>query len=167
MLLCGCDDDSGLYQASKRRKKSKKKQASQEPAVVEIVKAKESFTYSPVGKRDPFRSYLADLSQAQTVVKKRNVAPTEEFEISQYRLVGVISGTSQPRALVEDPGARGHTLRIGSKLGKSGGRVTRISSAGIVVVEEYRAPTGERVRQTIVVDLPKEKATGLGPRSAR
>ena len=57
--------------------------------------------------------------------------------------------------MVEDPTGTGHTLRIGSRLGKNGGRVTRITSLGIVVTEEFRAPTGERVRVPIQIPLPK------------
>ena len=37
--------------------------------------------------------------------------------------------------MVEDPDGEGHVLKMGSKLGKNGGRVTRIFSKGIRVIE--------------------------------
>jgi type IV pilus assembly protein PilP len=114
------------------------------------------FTYSPVGKRDPFRSYLADLAeQSLEHSPQRKREETEEYELDQYRLTGIITGTAQPKAMVEDPGGRGHVLHIGSRMGKNGGRIARISSGGIVVVEETRDPTGKKVRLPITIKLPK------------
>jgi type IV pilus assembly protein PilP len=109
-----------------------------------------------VGKRDPFRSYLAEAERAaaQGQREKKREA-TEEFELDQYRLTALITGTAQPKAMVEDPQGKGHTLRIGSRLGRNGGRVTRITSLGITVTEEIRTPTGERVRVPIQILLPR------------
>lgn len=113
------------------------------------------FTYSPVGKRDPFRSYLADLDAEKTKNSGRKLQATEQYALDQYRLTGLITGTSQPRAMVVDPKGMGHVLHIGSRIGKNGGRVTRITSSGIVIVQEYRAATGERMRVRITKKLPQ------------
>jgi Tfp pilus assembly protein PilP len=58
--------------------------------------------------------------------------------------------------MVEDPEGVGHTLRVGSRLGRNGGRVTRISATGIVVVEEFVDPLGKRVRVPITMKLPED-----------
>jgi len=116
---------------------------------------KPQFSYSPIGKRDPFRSYLADLAAAGPSSDMRKVQETEKYEMDQYKLKGIISHTSAPKALVEDPTGRGHVLRLGTPLGKHGGRVTRITSTGIVVTEEFRGPTGRRIRVPIMIDLPR------------
>ncbi|MEL6544691.1 MAG: pilus assembly protein PilP, partial [Myxococcota bacterium] len=120
------------------------------------------FSYSPVGKRDPFRSYLAELGDVRQQTVKRPVQATERFELDQYRLTGLITGTSQPKALVEDPDKVGHTVRIGSYIGKNGGVITRITSDGFVVTEEFRAPTGELVKVPITVKLPKPEIEIVG-----
>ncbi len=124
---------------------------------------KQVWSYSPVGKRDPFRSYLADLAEsAQGKTPAREFQPTEEYDLGQYRLTALVTGTSQPKAMVEDPKGTGHTLRIGSRLGKNGGRITRISGQGMIVVEEYRDPaTGKRIRVPITVPMRKEQIDGL------
>lgn len=115
-----------------------------------------TWSYSPVGKRDPFRSYLADLAeQATRPDDERRTEETEKYELDQYRLTGLITGTAQPKAMVEDPAGKGHVLHLGSHLGKRGGRVTRIGNDLIVVTEEIRAPTGERVLVPINIRLPK------------
>ena len=115
-----------------------------------------TFTYNPVGKRDPFRSFLADLESQRESESQRPLAATEQFEIDQYRLTALVTGTSQPKAMVEDPAGVGHTLRVGSRLGKNGGRVTRISANGVMVTEEFVNAVGKRVRVPITLKLPDE-----------
>jgi type IV pilus assembly protein PilP len=114
-----------------------------------------SWAYSPVGKRDPFRSYLAELRQQKQSGQERKIEETEKFELDQYQLRGLVTGTAQPSAMVEDPEGKGHVLHVGSKLGKNSGRVTRITSVAIIVTEEKPAPTGERVRVPITIALPQ------------
>lgn len=111
----------------------------------------DELSYEAVGKRDPFRSFIGDMEESKP---EKKLEPTEEYELDQYRLTGLITGTAQPKAMVEDPKGRGHTLRIGSRLGKKGGRVTRITSTGIVVTEEMRHE-GERILVPIQIELPK------------
>lgn len=134
------------------------------PAATTAVPPKQapSWTYSPVGMRDPFRSYLADLSENKKNEPSKKSEETEKYELDQYRLTGLITGTAQPKAMVEDPKGDGHVLRIGSRLGKNGGVVTRITATGIVVTEEFRAPTGERVRVPITIKLPQPELNLVG-----
>lgn len=154
LVLPGCGDDEPVAEESQPIDKSAilKGAQVQAPAKKKVLEA-ERFTYSPVGKRDPFRSYLAELKETQRT-SMRPVQATEKYELDQYRLTGIIHGTSQPKAMVEDPEGVGHTLRVGSRLGRNGGRVTRISAKGIVVVEEFVNPIGRRVRVPITLKLP-------------
>ena len=124
-------------------------------------KKKVEFYYNPVGKRDPFRSFIAIMQETHTPKNKRQrqLEDTETYELNQYQLTALISGTSNPLAMVEDPTGEGHVLRVGSRIGKNGGRVTRITSTAVVVIEEFRAPTGERVRVPITVKLPEAGQT--------
>ncbi len=127
-------------------------------AATPVVPQPPVWSYSSIGKRDPFRSDLA--VEAASSQREVELEETERFELDQYRLTGLLTGTAQPKAMVEDPTGTGHTLRIGSRLGRNGGRVTRIGVlgrgvVGIVVTEEFRAPTGERVRVPIQIPLPK------------
>lgn len=119
--------------------------------------AKPVYAYNPVGKRDPFRSYLLELRARGDGEKRTPPKKTERFELDQYRLTGIMSGTSQPRALVEDPSGEGHALHIGSPLGKNKGRVTRISSRQIIVVEQFRNAKGELMRVPITIKLPQDE----------
>jgi type IV pilus assembly protein PilP len=111
--------------------------------------------YSPIGKRDPFTSYLVQLQDAGKEKPQRKLEATEQFELDQYKLTGLVTGTSQPKAMLEDPNSKGHVVHIGSRLGKNAGVVTRITTEAMVVTEEFRTPTGDKVRVPITIKLPQ------------
>lgn len=119
------------------------------------LKPKQQFVYSSVGKRDPFRSYLADMDSPEEKTT-RPVHATEKYTLDQYRLTGLVTGTSQPKAMVEDPEGLGHTLHVGSRIGKNRGRVTRISASGVLIIEEFINPVGQKVRVPITLKLPED-----------
>ena len=158
----GCEEgDTWNPRPHKKKPKAKKADTDKADDTSKTKAADHQFVYNPVGKRDPFRSYLSVIKEEGEPKQERELEQTERFELDQYRLVALISGTSQPRAMVEDPNNEGHIIRIGSRLGKNGGRITRISNNTIVVVEEFRAPTGERVRVPITVKLPQEEELAI------
>jgi type IV pilus assembly protein PilP len=140
----------------RRGQKTRAKVQRKEEEIVDTVD-RSKFTYNPIGKRDPFRSFIEIMRDTATPKQLRQLEKTEKFELNQYTLVALVSGTSQPRAMVEDPEGYGHVLKIGTRLGTNGGRVTRISSTLVVVVEEYRSPTGERIRVPITIRLPQDE----------
>ncbi|MFC1610149.1 pilus assembly protein PilP [Myxococcota bacterium] len=158
-LCLGCGEDS-QQPAAQKETTPVANPTQAKPLTAEAMppstpaKPEQVWSYSPVGKRDPFRSYLADMGRSKGK-KEKNPEDTEMFELDQYRLTGLVTGTAQPKAMVEDPDGKGHVLRIGSRLGKNGGRITRIAVDGIVVTEEFRAPTGERIRVPIEIKLPQ------------
>jgi type IV pilus assembly protein PilP len=151
--LAGCD--GGEPQQVAPAKAAAAKATAAKAATAEAPSDQVAFSYNPIGKRDPFRSYLADIDQLQRDEPKRRLEPTEMFDIDQFRLTGLVTGTSQPKAMVEDPTGRGHVVKIGTRLGKKGGVVTRITTTGMVITEEFRTPTGEKTRVPINVPLPQ------------
>lgn len=94
------------------------------------------YSYSPVGKRDPFRSPIEDLQRS-----KRNPAASPcnealcQWDLDQLRLVAVVTGDSNPIAMVEDPMGRGHIVRRNAKMGRQGGKVTQILRDSVTVTE--------------------------------
>ena len=124
------------------------KHAKPAPEPVAKADASPAFTYSyiPSGKRDPFRDPLQDLvasghgDVAGTVACD---APLCHWDLDQLKLVGVISGMSNPVAMVEDPHGVGYMVRRNSFVGKKGGRVTRIRHDSVVVTEMVRTTDGK------------------------
>jgi len=114
------------------------------------IEAQAEYVYNPVGKRDPFRSFL--VAGERTTSEQR--VPTQKYELDQYALVGIIWGVDRPRALVEDPEGVGHVMELGTYIGKNWGKVTQISADKVVVTEEYTTLDGELSINNIALTLP-------------
>ncbi|MFT4980116.1 MAG: type IV pilus assembly protein PilP [Myxococcota bacterium] len=116
----------------------------------EAIAAQEGYVYNPIGKRDPFRSFLSFGSRAEDTAPR---TPLQKYEIDQYQLVGIVWGMSRPRALVEDPEGVGHVMEMGTYVGRNWGKVTQISDNEVVVTEEYKTIDGELVVNPIKMQL--------------
>lgn len=114
------------------------------------IAAQEGYVYNPIGKRDPFRSFLSFGTRAEETTPR---TPLQKYEIDQYRLVGIIWGVERPRALVEDPEGIGHVMEIGTYIGRNWGKVTQITAGEVVVTEEYQTLDGELVVNPIKMTL--------------
>ncbi|RME26414.1 MAG: hypothetical protein D6798_06750 [Deltaproteobacteria bacterium] len=117
----------------------------------EAIEAQESYTYNPIGKRDPFRSFL---SSGERVGDDVPQTPLQRYEVDQYQLVGIIWGVERPRALVQDPEGVGHVLEVGTYIGKNWGKVTAINPDAVIVTEEYQTFKGDLVVNDIKLTLP-------------
>jgi type IV pilus assembly protein PilP len=117
--------------------------ASPKPEPLAIEEAKDTFVYSPIGKRDPFRSPIDDLLVTQTATSH---CPLCRWDVDQLKLVAVVTGTGSPVAMVEDPNGVGHMVRQGTTVGKLGGKVTSIQRDLVVVTESSHDPFGKLVQ---------------------
>ena len=103
------------------------------------------YTYVPAGKRDPFRNPLEEL-EAQGKTENPTTTcnqPLCRWDLDQLKLVGVVSGMSNPLGMVEDPQGVGHMVRRNTFMGKKGGRVTAIKHDSVVVTEISRDGNGK------------------------
>jgi type IV pilus assembly protein PilP len=117
--------------------------------------------YSSIGKRDPFKSFLADMRTSSGPVVTRCNTPLGRFEIDQLRLVAVITGMADPMAMVEAPTGVGYTLRKGACLGKNGGVIASIRSDEVVISEWAIKADGTREKTQTALRLPKEQSLNL------
>ena len=120
--------------------------------------AEPEWSYSSAGKRDPFRTFLADLEKAQGALTTRCATPLGRFEIEQLKIVAVVTGLEDPVAMVEAPNGVGYSVRRGACIGKNGGVVASIRSGEIVVTEWAVRADGGRDKTQTVLRLPKEEA---------
>lgn len=121
------------------------------------IAAQEGYVYNPIGKRDPFRSFLAAGPKDDDDTPR---TPLQRYDLDQYQLVGVVWGIDRPRALVQDPEKVGHVIEIGTYIGKNWGKVTQISNSGVVVTEEYQTIDGELVVNEIPMKLAANDTDG-------
>jgi len=122
--------------------------------------AGQEWVYSSVGKRDPFKSFLAEAA-SRPALASRCATPLGKFEIDQLRLVAVVTGLEDPVAMVEAPNGVGYAVRRGACMGKNGGVVSAVRSGEVVVNEWAVRADGSRDRTQTVLRLPKEAALNL------
>ncbi|WP_242342624.1 pilus assembly protein PilP [Anaeromyxobacter terrae] len=119
------------------------------------------WAYTSVGKRDPFRSYLSELSKQGGELATRCATPLGKFELEQLKLVAIVTGLEDPVAMVQAPNGVGYTLRRGACIGKNGGTVAAVRSGEVVVAEWAIRADGTRDRTKTVIRLPREAALNL------
>ena len=105
----------------------------------ELHNAEQQRSYNPIGKRDPFRSFI----KPPSITGPPDVA-LQRYDSSAYVLTGVVWGES-PKALVRDPEGNGHVVGPGTYIGRNWGKVTAIHQDRLVVTEEYQTIDGELV----------------------
>lgn len=101
------------------------------------------YTYDAVGRRDPFTSYFSEVGKRAT--PDTPYTELQRYELDKLTLVAVVVGTATPMAMVQDPDGKGHTVKIGTLIGKRFGQVKHIRRGEIVVQEEFRDFTGKRI----------------------
>jgi len=117
----------------------------------------EIFVYNPIGKRDPFRTFLTKDNEDENGPARTDL---QKYDIDQYKLVGIVWGNERPRALVQDPTGEGFVMEIGTYIGKNWGKVTQIQSDVVVVTEEYEAMDGRLIVNPIHLKLPSTEDEG-------
>ena len=130
---------------------------------VEVVEPVKYF-YDPAGRRDPFDPLVYDKMPVVTDGKgvlhtapEEQLTPLQQFEISQFRLIGVIIGKGQPTAMVVAPDGKAYVLRKGVKVGKNNGVVKSITSSAILIEELYQDLSGEMLKNELEIKLPKRQ----------
>jgi type IV pilus assembly protein PilP len=162
-LMAGCSKKPGAGAAkppeSAAQPPAQKLQAPAQPVVdnVESSSQPAPFEYNAMGKRDPFWSFYKEESRPGSAKTELPSSPLQVFEIDQLKLVAVIFGIAQPKAMVEAPDGKGYIVQLGTLVGKNFGRVTRISHNEVLVSEEFRDGKGARGVNTIHLALEKEK----------
>jgi type IV pilus assembly protein PilP len=119
-----------------------------------LIGASGDASYSPIGKRDPFRSIIR-------VEEPEGKLPLQKWSLEQLKLVAVVTGGPAPYAMVEDPDGLGHVVRRGNLIGDRWGRVTRIHARAIVVTERGYDFKGRRVESStrlVIPRLPRPKS---------
>jgi type IV pilus assembly protein PilP len=113
------------------------------PPAAAIVQVGPAYVYNPIGKRDPFRSPDLDLARSSAVNNSACNEPLCKFDLDQLTLVAVVSGDSNPVAMVQDPQGRGYILHRNTRIGRQGGKVTQILRDSVIVTEYFTAPDGK------------------------
>jgi type IV pilus assembly protein PilP len=108
-----------------------------------IMQIDPDYNYDPTGRRDPFKPYGTSQNVQMTTTPTNETtekapAPTDPlqmYDISQFRLVGVIWQVKKPKAVVRDPIGKMHLIYRDTKIGRNNGFVASIREGEVLVVE--------------------------------
>jgi type IV pilus assembly protein PilP len=162
---CGSVESDDLAELRKRRAAAKadtKAKAASADAVKPVTEEDLAFTYNAVDRRDPFKTYFDELLIEEQ--EQRSRTELQRFELDKLSLIAVVVGTATPMAMVQDPSGRGHTVKIGTLIGKRFGQVKAIRRGEIVVQEEFRDFTGKRIPVLKTLKLEVEEPQKIGGR---
>jgi Tfp pilus assembly protein PilP len=123
------------------------------PAAPGSAPSEASPPYNSTGKRDPFQPQAQSTGPPSLGTAR---TPLQQFELSQLRLVAIITDASDPkggRAVVEDSAGLGYIVRVETPIGRNDGRVTAIDRDHITIEEWPVNVFGERRRTVIVKEL--------------
>jgi len=109
-------------------------------------------------RRDPFKTYYEDLVGSETEQDTSKLTDLQKIDLDKLKLVAVVVGTATPMAMLEDPAGRGHTVKIGTLVGKRLGQVKHIRRGELVVQEEFRDFTGKRIPQLKEMKIEEKDA---------
>ncbi|MCE5210040.1 MAG: pilus assembly protein PilP [Deltaproteobacteria bacterium] len=109
----------------------------------------ESYSYSPLGKPDPFRPFIVmeTAEQKKAKVQKKaaiSMFPLQRAETSMYKVVGIAGDQYNRVAIAEDSAKKFYPLLKGTRIGLQNGKVVEIM-ADRVIVEEYEGKKARRV----------------------
>ncbi len=133
------------------------------PKVAEVKepekKEEPEFSYNPAGKPDPFKPFI-QLTPVREIPRTAPLTPLQKYEISQLKLVAIISTPEENVALVEDATGKGYFVRKGTLIGKNDGRVTRILRDRVIVEETYLDVFGKVKTNEVIMLLHKVEEGG-------
>lgn len=159
-FACGEDEEAGAAAGATPAVAPKEDEVAADVAAAAAKQEDLSYTYNAVNRRDPFKTYFDELSQNEQS-DQTNLTELQKIDLDKLRLVAVVVGTATPMAMVEDTAGRGHTVKIGTLVGKRLGQVKHIRRGEIVVQEEFRDFTGKRIPQLKELKL-EEPASASG-----
>ena len=111
-------------------------------------------------KKDPFRPFIEVKSPTAQATERRpsaNALPIHSFDVSQFQLIGVVTGGQENKAMVVDPNKKGYVLKVGMTIGKNEGKVTAITQRGVEVLEQFRDDNGRVRKEQIKLTLPRKQ----------
>jgi type IV pilus assembly protein PilP len=106
-------------------------------------------------ERNPFKSFIVQMKPKED---GRVKGPLECCEIELFRLLAVITGVHEPKALVLAPDGKRYTVKKGDYIGLKSGKITEINKSGLVVTEPvYDAYGNQSSTRKAALTLPSDE----------
>jgi len=121
-------------------------------------KGEVEFSYNPSGKPDPFKPFI-ELVPARAP-RTVPLTPLQKYDLSQLKLVAIISTPEGNVALIEDGTKKGYFLKKGTWIGKNDGKVTKIHQDRVIVEEVYQDVFGQTKKHEMTLMLHQVEEGG-------
>ena len=122
-------------------------------AEAQAKKAEPVAPYDSRGKRDPFVSFIKVEERKRVGIDTKALPPLQRYDLGELKFVGVIWTKKGARGLVEDGEGKGYSVMVGTRIGRSGGVVSRITGKEILVKEEFVGNRGEKILKESGIQL--------------
>ncbi|MCA1797673.1 MAG: pilus assembly protein PilP [Geobacteraceae bacterium] len=87
--------------------------------------------------------------------QKKPLTPLQKFGLKEIRLMAIVVGKGEPRAMVVAPDKKAYTLTRGVKIGRNKGVVQEITPEEIIVEERFRDFAGTMRTEIKRMTLPQ------------
>jgi len=154
--LVGCSEETATTSQPRVAKVSKPPaKLVPAPEAKEEEEKEAEFVYVTDGRRDPF----VPLSRIRRPMESPDEpeTPLQRYDLSQFRLAGVIVGKGASKAMVIAPDGKSYILSEGVKIGKNSGVVITISSESVLVEEKYFDFSGNVIENILEIAVPKRE----------
>ena len=162
-LAAGCSKEDAPAPAAPAKPKKATPVAPPVPIQQQLSSAAGSGTGFDFSKKaDPFKPYAPavaapDTGAAQPAARPAgDLLPIQSFEVSRFKVAGIIAGLHENRALLIDPNGKGYVVQKGMQIGNNNGRITKITASSVVVVERFKQ-SGSFKSRTIELTLTKKR----------
>lgn len=109
------------------------------------------YSYDPTDKVDPFKSFILAKKELE---EKETKTYLEILDISQLTVSAIVLNSENQWALVRDSKGDGHIIKVGTRIGKRRGRVSKILDKEVIVTEYYKDIRGREIVRDVSMKLP-------------
>lgn len=148
--IFGCGGSKTPVKSKVAKEKAEEKAEAEESPepTTSVIEAR--FRFHPEGKRDPFVPFIAQELEGDDKLR----SPLERFDLYQLKLTGVIAGM---QAMVQAPDGMVYYIKVGTPIGRYGGKVVEIKRDHIVVKEKFRDYRGDVKFREVTLGFPEKR----------
>lgn len=154
-MLTGCKKGAPPAQQPAQQKQPASTAQAQPQTAVKVEEkqpeVEQVFRYEALGLVDPFEPIIGKQEGISAV------SPLEQYSLDQLKLVAIIWGVPEPRAMVEDPQGKGYVIKKGTKIGKNQGVVIKILDNEVVILETFVDLLNKRRTNEVSMKLQKSE----------
>jgi type IV pilus assembly protein PilP len=127
----------------------------------ETSEARLLYQYDPMGKKDPFKPLIkTDSRIAEKMKVQGELTPLQRYNLAELKLVAIIVGGENSKAMVEDSKGDGYIISKGTLIGNQFGEVAEIKSNEVIIIEKEVDPATEEIiskEVSLILHKPEEE----------